>query len=361
MEKAWPACAFERSHIEMARGWRRLGSRAPFRYVDEGGAAIADEAALARIRSLAIPPAWREVWISPDPGAKLQATGVDAKGRRQYRYHPDFVERRQQAKFDRLVRFGEHLPSLRAAMSEHMRLEPLEREHVAAIALRLIDEGWFRVGSEKHLQRSGTYGIATLLKRQVSVHGPRVHLEFVGKHRIWVRRVLVDPELASAIRDLQAVPGGPRLFRYRVRGELHNLTSERLNRYVDRWLGEEFMCKDFRTWGGTLTAAVGFAERGPARTKADRRRTIAWVMRQVAERLGNTPAVARSSYVSPAVIEEYVEGRTIADVRPRGLRVLEARSPALTPEEEALLVLCRRSNQAARAAAASARTAEAAR
>jgi DNA topoisomerase I len=322
------------------RGWRRIGSRERFRYVDERGEPITDAAQLARIRALAIPPAWTDVWISPDPAAKLQAVAVDAAGRRQYRYHADFRAERERVKFDRLVRFGEHLPHLRAAMAADMQRELLARDRVSATALRLIDHGWFRVGSERYVER-GTYGIATLLKRHAHPQGAQVRLQFVGKDRIWVRRAIVDAELSAAIAELKRVPGGPRLFRYRREDGLHNLTSERLNAYIDRNLGIEFMAKDFRTWGGTLTAAIALAERGPARTKAEQMRALAAAMRRVAERLGNTPAVARASYVAPAVVDEYLEGRTLADCRPRRLRVVDARASGLDLEELELLTLCR--------------------
>jgi DNA topoisomerase-1 len=333
------------------RGWRRVGSRGRFRYLDARGNPITDPIQLERIRSLAIPPSWSDVWISPDPGAKLQATGIDSAGRRQYRYNPDFRARQEQAKFDKLVRFGEKLPDLRAAMTEHMKQDTLAGQRVSAVALRVIDEGWFRVGSEKHLQRSGTYGVTTLLKSHVHVEGASVRFQFVGKRRICVRRALLDDELAHAIGDLKRVPGGPRLFRYLWDDDLHNLTSERLNRYIDMHMGMEFNAKDFRTWGGTLTAAVAFAERGPTTRKAEQKRVVAAVMRTVAERLGNTPSVARHSYVSPAVVEEYLEGRTIADFRPRHLRVLHARNATLDPEELELQILLR-TRQERRAAAA---------
>ncbi|HET9085604.1 MAG TPA: hypothetical protein VFN41_14500 [Candidatus Limnocylindrales bacterium] len=321
-------------------GWRRIGTKGDFRYVDADGRPITDPGRLERIRKMAIPPAWTEVWISPDPSAKLQATGIDAAGRRQYRYSDDFRRHQDQLKFDRLTRFAGMLPILRMVMTKHMDAETLGRDRVTAIALRLIDEGWFRVGNERYAQRDGTYGITTLLKQHVRVHRPALQLAFVGKHHKWIERSLVDEELALAVEGLKTVPGGPRLFRYREGGELSNLTSQRLNAYVHRHGGEEFTAKDFRTWGGTLAAAIGFAERGPAASPGAQKRVIAAVMHEVADRLGNTPAVARASYVSPAVVDEYVEGRTIADYRPRGLRVVGGRETLLNPEEAALAGLC---------------------
>jgi DNA topoisomerase-1 len=322
-------------------GWRRLGRKGRFRYVDARGNLISDPSKIARIESLVIPPAWRDVWISPRPSAKLQAIGLDAAGRRQYLYHPEFRAQQEQAKYDKLIRFAERLPELRAAMAEHMDHDELDRERISAVAIRLINLGWFRVGSERYAEQSKTYGITTLTKRHVTVRGSRIAFHFRGKHKAWIRTVIADSELAADVRRLLGLPGGRRLFRYRSNGDLFNLTGARLNEYVRMYLGEEFTAKDFRTWGGTLLAAIAFAERGLPESEAEAKRSVAAVMRIVAERLGNTPSVARSSYVSPAVVEQYLDGRTIEDFRPRHLRVVGARDIGLDREEQALLSLLR--------------------
>ncbi len=327
----------------MARkgGWRREGSRGRFRYLDARGNRITDEDRLERIGALVIPPAWKDVWISPSPTAKLQVTGVDAAGRTQYLYHPDYRAQQEQSKFDRLIRFAERLPELRAAMAGHMDSDTLDRDRISAIATRLINQGWFRVGSERYAKESQTFGITTLNKGHVEVHGQRIAFHFRTKHGAVVRTTVVDAELADAITELLTIPGGRRLFRYEWEGSLCNLTGARLNEYVRRYLGEEFTAKDFRIWGGTLIAAIAFAEREPAETKAKAKRVIAAVMRRVGVELGNTAAVARSSYVSPAVVEQYLDGRTIEDFRPRHLRVVGARQLGLDVEEQALLSLLR--------------------
>jgi len=328
----------------MARkgGWRRRGSqRRGFRYVDSRGRAITDEAALERIESLSIPPAWKDVWISPRAGAKLQATGADKAGRRQYLYHPEYRARQEQAKYDKLVRFAERLPELRRTMDKHMDLEPLSFEWTAAVAVRLINEGWFRVGSERYARSYKTFGITTLRRNHVRVRGSRITFRFRAKHRVLCHTVLVDAELAAAMKELLALPGGRRVFRYRDDEEVYNLGARRLNEYISEYMGEDFTAKDFRTWGGTLIAAIELAERELPETVAEQKRTVAAVMRKVGERLGNTPAVARASYVSPAVVEQYLDGRTIDDFRPRKLRVVGARGLNLDPEEQALVSLLR--------------------
>jgi DNA topoisomerase I len=328
----------------MARrgGWTRRGSRGRFRLYDSRGNRILDPAKLARIDALAIPPAWRDVWISPRANAKLQATGVDSAGRRQYLYHPEFRARQEQAKFDRLIGFAEALPTLRESMANHMEHGPYDRERVSAVAIRLINLGWFRVGSERYARSSRTYGITTLTKRHVELkRGGKILFRFKGKAGAKVRTTLVDQELAAAVGELLRLRGGGRLFRYEWEGDLYNLTDKRLNDYVKIYLGDDFSAKDFRTWGGTLLAALFLAEHGVAESETEGRRAVAAAMRKVAERLGNTPAVARASYVSPAVVEQYLDGRTIEDFRPRHLRVVGARDTALDPEEQALLSLLR--------------------
>src|SRR3954470_1145142 len=320
--------------------WTREGTRRPFRYFDAQGNRIRDLDVIARLDSLAIPPAWKDVFIAPTPRAKLQAVGIDSAGRRQYRYHPDFRAQQEAAKYDELIRFAEKLPDLRLAMGEHLTLDPLDPLYVCAVAIRLINLAWFRVGSDRHTKRSRTYGVTTLRKSHVRVRGTRVTFRFHAKGKVMVRTALVDSELADAVRTLQATSGS-RLFRCEVDGELCNLTARRLNDYVQEYLGEEFSCKDFRTWGGTLTAAIAFAERGPVEGKTEQKRVVAAVMRTVAKRLGNTPAVARASYVSPAVVEQYLDGRTIDDFRPRHLRIVTARDIGLDQEEQATLSLLR--------------------
>jgi DNA topoisomerase-1 len=317
-----------------------LGSRR-FRYEDARGRPISDEVALARIEELRIPPAWKDVWISPRPHAKLQATGIDKAGRRQYLYHPAYRARQEQAKYDKLIRFAERLPALRDAMNEHLRQEPLSFEWTAAVAVRLINEGWFRVGNERYARSYKTFGITTLRKGHVRVRGSRITFRFRAKHRVLCHTVLVDAELAAAMKELLALPGGRRVFRYERDGEIHNLGARKLNEYIREYMGNEFTAKDFRTWGGTLVAAIELAEAPEAESETAERKTVAAVMRKVGERLGNTPAVARASYVSPAVVEQYLDGRTIDDFRPRHLRVVGARDLELDTEEQALLSLLR--------------------
>ncbi|HYI75358.1 MAG TPA: hypothetical protein VEW90_08805 [Gaiellaceae bacterium] len=296
------------------RGWERRG-RKRFRYYDASGREIRDEEQLERIRSLVIPPAWEDVWISASPGARVQATGIDAAGRKQYRYHERFRAARDRAKFDRILDFARALPSLRSTTSRHLRGEPFEPEWTAALAVSVINKAWFRVGSDRHTQRSRTYGVTTLTKRHASVSDDEVEFRFRTKNRTLVRRTIRHPTLARGVSQLLELPGGGRLFRYERDGELYRLTAAGLNEYLGEHMGAAFTAKDFRTWGGTLLAAAELAQQGPTDDEREARRRISAVMRAVGEELGNTPTVARESYVSPRVIDAYLAGRTLEEFR----------------------------------------------
>ena len=313
------------------RGWRRLG-RKRFRYVDARDVEITDEEQLERIRSLAIPPAWTDVWISPNERARLQATGVDSAGRKQYLYHASFRAAQDREKFERLLDFAKSLPHLRSRTSRHLRLDPYERDWTCAVAVGLINKAWFRVGTEQHARSSRTYGVTTLRKRHVSVSGDEITFCFRAKNRRLVRRRITNPTLADCVEQLLDLPDGSRVFRFVRDGELVGLTSSLLNEYLAENLGEGYTAKDFRTWGGTLLAATELEKHVPFESESEAKRTLAAVMRHVGHELGNTAAVARASYVSPVVIDHYLAGHTLADFRSEngsGSRYLSAAEQAL--------------------------------
>lgn len=324
-----------RTAVARRGGWRRLG-RKRFRYVDAHGRAIVDDDQLERIRALAIPPAWREVWISPNPGAKLQATGVDAAGRTQYLYDASYRAAQERAKFDRLLDFATALPRLRARTESHLRLGPYEREWTCAIAVGLVNKAWFRVGSDRHARSSRTYGVTTLRKRHVTVDGDEIEFCFRGKNRKLVRRTLRSAPLARGVEELLGLPNGSRLFRYERDGEPVGLTSAALNAYLAEHMGDGFTAKDFRTWGGTLLAATELEKQPEPGSETEAKRVLARVMRRVGDELGNTAAVTRASYVSPAVVDAYVTGQTLADFRRNG-----SGPTRLSADEHALVRLLR--------------------
>ncbi len=323
--------------------WRRRGSKSRgFRYETADGRRVGDEAALERIRSLAIPPAWREVRISPSPRSHLQAIGVDKLGRVQRIYHPSFVARRARRKYEKIERFGEALPRLRRKANGDIAAEGLGKERVLAVVVRLINDLYFRVGSEESVRRYRTYGVTTLRNRHLEIErGGRLVFKFTGKHHIKHRRLLVDEELAALIRDIKSI-GGAKLFEYVGEdGRVRAVTPRDVNEYIKAATSQEFSAKDFRTWGGTLLAATELAEMGCCEDARQAKKNLVAAVRRVAEHLGNTPAVCRSCYIHPKVLEAYVRGKSIEEFRPRRARRISRSQPDYTVEEVALLKLLR--------------------
>ena len=326
-----------------ARWWRRRGSKERgFRYEDAKGQRITDETHLERIRALVLPPAWKHVRIAPSARSPIQAVGVDKMGRLQYKYQSSFAARQQQKKFKKIERFGEHLPSLRRLTNEHIALEGFPRERVLAIAIRLINDLYLRVGSESSVKRYRTYGVTTLRNRHLEIkRGGRLVFSFVGKHHIRHRRIIVDEELAAVMLELKAL-GGPKLFEYVGEdGKIRPITPRDVNEYIKVATSPDYSAKDFRTWGGTLMAAMRLAEAGKPESEKQARRNIVQAVKSVAEHLGNTPAVCRNCYVHPAIFERYVEGITLEEFRPKRERYIRRLQPEYEPEELALLKLLR--------------------
>lgn len=334
-----------------ARWWQRRGSKSRgFRYETVDGKRISDETALERIRSLAVPPAWREVRISPSPRNHLQAIGVDGAGRVQRVYNPSFVAARARRKYEKIERFGESLPALRRKTNEDIAQEGLGKERVLAVVVRLINDLYFRVGSETSVKRYRTYGVTTLRNRHLEIErGGRLVFKFTGKHHVKHRRILVDEELAALVGDIKSI-GGSKLFNYiGDDGKAHPVTPRDVNDYIKSATAQEFSAKDFRTWGGTLLAATELAETGPCEDERELKKNVATAVKHVAEHLGNTPAVCRECYIHPAVVAAYSKGKTIEEFRPRRARLIQRQQPEYTVEELALLkLLGARKNGAAR-------------
>jgi DNA topoisomerase-1 len=326
-----------------ARWWRRRGSKnTGFWFEDRNGKRITDDTHLERIRSLVIPPAWTHVRISPYGRSKLQAVGIDSSGRIQYKYHSSFSTRQQQKKFEKIIRFGEHLPKLRRLTNEHIQVEGFPRERVLAIVIRLINDLYLRVGSETSVKRYRTYGVTTLRNRHIEIkRDGQLIFSFVGKHHIRHRRVIVDQELAAVMRDLKAL-GGPKLFEYIGEdGRIHAVTPRDVNEYIKIATGPEFSAKDFRTWGGTLLAAVRLAEIGKAEDEKQTKRNLVRAVKRVAEHLGNTPTVCRNCYIHPSVLERYAQGVTLEEFRTKQQRYIRRLQPEYEKEEAALLKMLR--------------------
>jgi DNA topoisomerase-1 len=324
-----------------ARWWRRCGTKKRgFWYEDAAGRRITKEDDLLRIASLVIPPAWTHVRISPSPRSSLQAIGLDAGERVQYLYHTQFAARQQRRKFEKVERFGESLPALRRKTNEDIAQSELSRERVLAVIVRLINELYFRVGSELSVKRYRTYGITTLRNRHLEIKpGGRLIFTFVGKHHIRHRRIVVDEELAALLSDIKKI-GGSKLFNYIGEdGLAHPIKPRDVNDYIKAAAGAEFSAKDFRTWGGTLLAAIELAEEGKAEDERQAKRNLVQAVRRVAERLGNTPAVCRNCYIHPAVLDSYLAGQTLTEFRRKVERSIKRIQPEYELEEAALIKL----------------------
>ena len=307
-------------------GRRRAGKG--FTYSDADGSKLTDEQALERIRKLVIPPAWTDVWIAPDPRSHIQATGVDVAGRKQYRYHDEWRTARDEAKFDHALEVAARLPKIRERLCADLTEgRGLTRQRVLAAIVRLLDMGMFRIGSDQYAVREEdpSFGLSTLRPEHVRTKGGCVLLEFTGKSGVSHSSTVGDGEVCAVLRDLKRRRRGEdRLFAYWDRGSRRwqEIRADAINDYLREVSGEQMTAKDFRTWHGTVKAAEELAEVGPQPTEAKRKKAVSHAMKEVAELLGNTPAVARASYVDPRVIEAFEEGEVISRPDEREVRKL---------------------------------------
>jgi DNA topoisomerase-1 len=315
----------------------RVGERFVFR--DPQGVAIRDRTALARIRSLALPPAWTDVWICPAVNGHLQATGRDAKGRKQYRYHARWREVRDETKYWRMLAFSDALPRIRRRTSQDMAKPGLPREKVLAAVVQLLEKTLIRIGNGEYARENGSFGLTTLRDRHAEVSGSKLRFEFRGKggkrHVVEVS----DRRLARIVEQCQDIPGYE-LFQYvDEASERHTIDSSDVNDYLREIAEREFTAKDFRTWAGTVLAALALREFGAADSETEARRNVVRAIERVAERLGNTPAVCRKCYVHPEIINAYLEGATIETIERRDERILGEEAHELEPEEAAVAAL----------------------
>ncbi|MEP9384794.1 DNA topoisomerase IB [Nocardioides sp. KR10-350] len=320
-------------------GWTRRPAGRGFAYLDEHGDRLPPEA-VERVRSLVIPPAWTDVWITPYDNGHLQAVGTDAAGRRQYLYHPDWRTRRDAAKYDRVLVFGEALAKTRDRVLADLGRDGMPLERACAVAVRLLDLGYFRIGNDVYADQHGSFGLTTLQRQHVRRHQDRLVFSFTGKSGIDHRIEIDDATVTEAIEVMRRRRAtDPTLLAYRDGRRWRAMLPELVNEYVRETTGVEATAKDFRTWHATVLAAAALAETDePGESKASRKRAISGAMREVAEFLGNTPALARRSYVDPRVVSAYEEGRTIASATRRRFETTDERQAAL---ESATLRLIR--------------------
>lgn len=309
---------------------RRRRAGTGFAYLDRSGKAIRNPETLRRIRALAIPPAWADVWICPSANGHIQATGRDARGRKQYRYHASFREMREGEKFERLAAFAAALPAIRAAVADHMSLRGLPRAKVLATVVHLLETTLIRVGNDEYAKANKSYGLTTLTNRHVSVAGAEIRFHFVGKSGKQWSLAMRDRRVAKILRACQELPGQHLLQYFDDVRELRAVSSADVNAYLREASGAEITAKDFRTWAGTLLMTRFLGEAGPFESKAQAKTLVRGALMRVASALGNTPTVCRKSYIHPAVPEAWVAGTLALE--------LGSKTQGLSEEESALLL-----------------------
>ncbi|RZI44646.1 DNA topoisomerase IB [Herbaspirillum sp. HC18] len=320
-------------------GIARVPDKNAFRYIDTAGKTVRDEATLARVRSLAIPPAWTDVWISPWDNGHIQATGRDAKRRKQYRYHPRWRSVRDEVKYESMIRFGKALPLIRKRVDEALRLPGLPREKVLATIVYLLEATMMRIGNEEYARTNKSFGLTTLRDRHVRIDGSEVEFRFRGKSGVQHAIKVDDPRLARIIRRSRDLPG-QELFQYADDdGQQRAVDSSEVNDYLRDITGEDYTAKDFRTWSGTVLAAMALQEYERFDSEAQAKKNVVRAIESVAERLGNTPSICRKCYVHPAVIESYLDGTMLEAMRKQAHEELAHGLPALGAEEAAVLAL----------------------
>jgi DNA topoisomerase I len=321
-------------------GRRRKGKRS-FTYVDADGRTVTDPAVIARVRSLAIPPAWEDVWICPFENGHLQATGKDARGRKQYRYHARFRQVRDRSKFEHIIDFAQALPAIRRRVEADLSLPGLPRAKVLAAVVRLLEVTLIRVGNEEYAKENHSYGLTTLLQRHVDVAGAHIHFQFRGKSGVKHQIDLDDAALAEIVRQCHELPG-QELFQFLDDGgDWHDIDSADVNGYLHEIAGEEFTAKDFRTWSGTVLAAMALGSLAGFDTQAQARKNIAAAVESVAHKLGNTRAVCRKCYVHPAVFEGYLDGTLVTSLNGAPAGRLQSPVAGLRPDEQDVLTYLR--------------------
>jgi DNA topoisomerase-1 len=328
-------------HVLFRTGISRLGTKENgfFYHYPGTNETVREERILQRIENLKVPPAWQDARIARSPSSKVQAVGYDSAGRLQYLYSEQYRERKEREKFDRILRFSEALPKMRRVTSDHLSHKYLDREKVLATMTRLMNTAYFRVGDERYARQNRTYGIATLRRKHLAIEGDTLVFEFTGKWGQHQRKVVTDPRLRAVVEECAGLPGYEVFKYYDDEGEIRDVKSRDLSAYVKQVMGDEFTPKDFRTWAGTLIAAVRLAELGAAEEPRRVQKNVLMAIDEVAHRLGNTRDIARASYISPRVIDHYLEGSVVAHAGEYLEEVIAAEQEDLTTGEKALLEL----------------------
>ena len=329
-------------HVSDTRpGIRRQKAGKGFTYIRPDGTKLTEPRAAGRIRSLAVPPAWTDVWICPFADGHVQATGRDAKGRKQYRYHPLFREMRESTKYDHMLEFASALPTIRARVREHMALRGLPRQKILATVVHLLETTLIRVGNDDFARQNSSYGLTTLKNRHVAVAGSEVRFRFTGKSgKQWSLKVR-DRRIAKIIKACQELPGQELLQYLDEDGKLQDVTSSDVNAYLKEITGHDITAKDFRTWAGTVLAALALKELQRFDSAAQAKRNLRAAIERVASRLGNTPTICRKCYVHPEVLNSYLDGTLVLEIKSQVESALRDELAGLQGEEAAVLAMLR--------------------
>jgi DNA topoisomerase I len=322
-------------------GIRRKKSGNGFSYSNPGGTAIADKQVLRRIRSIVVPPAWSDVWICRTANGHIQATGRDAKGRKQYRYHPAFREVRESTKYDHMMAFAHALPGIRAKVGEHMTQRGLPREKVLATVVHLLETTLIRIGNDDYAKQNDSYGLTTLKNRHVAIDGTQLRFQFKGKSGKKWSVTIRDRRVAKVIKACQELPGQELLQYIDESGDCQDVTSADVNAYLQEITGTDITAKDFRTWAGTVLAALALRELEGFDSAAKAKKNIRIAVERVASRLGNTPTICRKCYIHPELISSYLEGSLLLEIKSEAESELRDKIAGLTPEEAAVLATLR--------------------
>jgi DNA topoisomerase-1 len=322
-------------------GIRRKKAGRGFVYLQPAGARLSDPAILARLKSLAVPPAWTDVWMCPSEDGHIQATGRDARGRKQYRYHPAFREMRESVKFEHLLAFAHVLPKIRARVAEDMARRGLAREKVLAAVVHLLETTLIRVGNDDYARQNKSYGLTTLRNRHVAIEGSEIRFRFVGKSGKQWSLKLRDRRVAKIIRACQELPGQDLLQYFDDAGKVRAVSSGDVNSYLREIAGQDVTAKDFRTWAGTVLAALALKELEIFETAAQAKRNVRTAIEQVSLRLGNTPTICRKCYIHPEVLRAYLDGELALEIKSEVESELIGEFARLQPEEAALLAMLR--------------------
>jgi DNA topoisomerase-1 len=318
-------------------GYTRKAKGDDFEYFDSDGKPIKDEQRLLRIRRLAIPPAWTKVWICPSPNGHIQATGCDARRRKQYKYHERWREVRDENKYERMAIFGATLPKIRQRVEHDLKLRGLPREKVLATVVQLLERTFIRIGNEEYARENNSFGLTTMRDRHVNVKGSKLRFHFRGKSGKTHEVDVTDPRIAKTVSKLQDLPG-QELFQYvDDDAQRHHVTSHDVNEYLRQITGEDFTAKDFRTWAGTVLVAIALNAVGAAETQKGAKANIRDAIGAVAKMLGNTPAICRKCYVHPAILENYLTGASIEGLKRKTEDVLQTQTMSLPDGEKAVL------------------------